>query len=132
MNITDHLTTGEIACKCGCGFGTGIGDFALETAKAFEEICKRTGLACSANVPIIITSGCRCAEHNRDVEGSPKSRHIHGDALDLVCPDCIPYRRFYEICDTVIGEEGGVGWYWPKKNIVHIDTRGRKVRWKQT
>jgi uncharacterized protein YcbK (DUF882 family) len=42
-----------------------------------EEMRGRRG------APIIITSGYRCAAHNRKVGGAPRSLHMYGMAADI-------------------------------------------------
>jgi len=118
-HISQHLTYGEIACKCGCGFGLYDGDFSKSTVRAFEKIRERVG------VPLRVNSGCRCKTHNAAVGGSLDSRHIHGDAMDIDTPDGWTDEAFYTVCDDVIGYAGGVGIY---EGRVHIDTRGKYVR----
>ena len=128
MKITEHLTRGEIACKCRCGFGLHDDDFYYNTALAFEQIrkmvCKYTG----KDTPIRITSGCRCKAHNDRIEGSKNSQHIKGRALDLECPTGVVFDDFKAMCEAVISDSGGVGSY-PKKNMIHIDLRGERKRW---
>lgn len=38
------------------------------------------------NVPMLISSGYRCAELNALVGGSPNSAHRYGYAMDFICP----------------------------------------------
>lgn len=128
MNISQHLTAKEVSCKCGCGYCSKPENFSCKTALAFEEIRRAVSEKIGKDTPIIISSGCRCPEHNYNIGGAVNSRHMHGDALDLVCPEGISYEDFYDICDKVIGNKGGVGKYL-NKNIVHIDTRGERKRW---
>lgn len=40
-----------------------------------------------AGIPFRITSGYRCARHNRDVGGVADSAHTLGLAADIACPD---------------------------------------------
>ena len=35
--------------------------------------------------PFIVTSAYRCKEHNKDVGGHPKSAHMKGRAIDILC-----------------------------------------------
>jgi uncharacterized protein YcbK (DUF882 family) len=71
--LSRNLTTGEITCRCGCGFNA----ITPETIDTFQAIRDHAGR------PIIITSGCRCARHNASVGGVAKSAHITGQALDM-------------------------------------------------
>ena len=38
-----------------------------------------------AGVPFHITSGFRCGSHNREVGGRENSRHMTGEAVDILC-----------------------------------------------
>ncbi len=86
---------------------------------------------------IQVNSGHRTPNHNQKVRGASKSRHLHGDALDLKIGDvngdhritAEDKKRVLEICeDYIIQDKGGVGRY-PGTMIIHIDTRGKKARW---
>ena len=120
--ITEHLTRGEIECHCGCGKGLKDNDFKIHVAQAFEQIRQRIGK------PLAVSSGCRCESWNELQGGTDHSQHLLCNALDLICPSSIDYEKFYQICVSVIGDGGGVG-YYPDKNFVHIDLRGWKARW---
>ena len=140
MNITKHLTRGEIACHCGCGYGLETNDLHYVVAQIFEEIRERVSEDRGIDTAIDILSGCRCWKHHvaiykaisirlkRIVEPPKESKHLKGLALDLQCPEGYDYEKFYQICVSVIGDGGGVG-YYPDKNFVHIDLRGWKARW---
>lgn len=117
--ITEHLDESQVACKCGCGFKS----LSMRTAKAFEEIWNKF------EVPLVISSACRCEKHNQAVGGAKNSQHVKGTALDIRTPEGIDYDNFYNACESVIGDTGGVGYYASKK-FVHIDTRGHKARWR--
>lgn len=63
----------ELKCRCGCGLYN-ITEEMEETLDAVREL---------AGVPMVVNSGCRCEEHNRDVKGSPTSSHLKGIAVDI-------------------------------------------------
>lgn len=74
-NNIKHFKQSEFACKCGCGFD----NVNLKLVKILDEIRDYFGQ------PIVVTSGCRCANHNAKQKGSsPNSRHISGKAADIV------------------------------------------------
>lgn len=126
--LSDHLTVGEIQCKCGCGYGRSEGDISPEIVAIFEQIRKQLRKAIGQETPLIISSGCRCRQHNRAIGGAKKSRHLVCDALDIRKPNAIDYDTFYEICDQAVGDKGGVGKY-KSKSFVHVDARGYYQRW---
>lgn len=75
--------------------------------------------------PPVLTSGHRDRVRNSHIEGAAKdSKHITGDALDLVIPEVssLQVARF----GAWLGA-GGVGWY-PSKGFTHLD-RGRLRTW---
>ena len=47
--------------------------------------------------PLVINSGYRCPELNREVGGAPTSQHIKGEAADVACDD--PYALARLACD---------------------------------
>lgn len=73
-------------CPDGCGRAPAPSDLLLETLDAIRE---RYG------EPVRVTSGVRCAEHNRRVGGVPNSEHLTGEAADLAVPNGTA--RFYLI-----------------------------------
>ena len=71
-DISKNFNRSEFACKCGCGFET-VDTWILD---ACQLIRHQFGSA-------IITSGCRCPEHNKKVGGKPNSKHVQGCAADI-------------------------------------------------
>lgn len=72
-----HFERNEFACKCGCGFD----NINLKLPQILENIRSHFG-----GRPVIITSGCRCANHNAEVGGVQGSRHVLGKAVDFYIP----------------------------------------------
>lgn len=72
-NNINHFKQSEFTCKCGCG----LNRIDLRLVKILDEIREHY------NKPIIITSGCRCSKHNRNVGGVQGSRHVLGKAADF-------------------------------------------------
>lgn len=72
-NNIKHFKKNEFTCKCGCG----MNNISIELVKVLEEIRNRFGQPCT------ITSGCRCATHNKRVGGVQGSRHVIGKAADI-------------------------------------------------
>ena len=79
------------------------------------------------NAPVTITSGYRCEKHNKSVNGATSSRHIKGQAADIVVKGVTPAKvAAYAESIGVLGiglYEGSDG------NFVHIDTRTTKSFW---
>jgi len=63
----------ELGCPC-CGLVV-YHDEALAALAYFRH---------GVQQPVIVTSGSRCAAHNREVGGSPTSKHLRGMAFDIV------------------------------------------------
>lgn len=93
--------------------------------KLHPELVKRLQfLRCELNHPIVVTSGYRCAEHNKTVGGATDSQHLYGTAADIRV-DGIPPVEVARAAEKYF-QDGGLGIY---KNHVHIDVRGYKARW---
>ena len=72
----------EFACKC-CGQ---LPPLARETVKALvcevlDPVREKLGM------PIVVNSGYRCENHNKDVGGVRNSQHLRGEAADIHCQD---------------------------------------------
>jgi len=92
--LTKNFDRHEFACKCNCGFDD-ISLLLVEKLQQLREVLGR---------PVKVTSGCRCAPHNRGVGGASESAHLGGFAADIACADshekmlmvpaaCIIFRR---------------------------------------
>lgn len=89
--------------------------------EALEEIRAKTGGV------VHVTSGYRPPAYNAAVGGEANSYHIDGLAADIYC-DALSTKKLYDICNSVIGSSGGVG-YYPAQGFVHVDARGYWSRW---
>ena len=87
-----------------------------------EEIRKRAG-----GQQLHVTSGYRPPAYNRKEGGVSNSTHIDGLAADIYS-DYISTEELYDICDAVIGDRGGVG-YYETQGFIHVDLRGYRARW---
>lgn len=114
--FSKHFSAKEFSCKCGCGY-VYKNDALLA---ALEDVRQHFG-----GRPVIINSGCRCRAHNREVGGKENSRHLYGEAADIVVKGVSP-AEVANYCDSVIGDRGGVGRYL---SFTHIDVRGCYARW---
>ncbi len=76
QKLCNGLHSDEFECKCSyksCR-STIIN---IRLIKAYSEFRRILG------VSLIINSGIRCTQHNFDVGGSPRSRHLTGEAIDI-------------------------------------------------
>ena len=78
--------------------------------------------------PITITSGYRCATHNKNIGGASASYHTKGQAADIVVDGIAP-AEVAKYAES-IGVKG-IGLYETAKDgyFVHIDTRTAKSFW---
>ena len=75
--LSPHFNVSEFCCKCGKEHGTLIAD---ELIDKLEQLY--TALGCSK---IIVSSGYRCAAHDKSVGGSGTGQHTLGKAADICC-----------------------------------------------
>lgn len=105
----------ELSCRCGCGFNNASFEFINELL-IIEAIFK---------CDIIITSGCRCKQHNRNEGGADDSQHQYGDCCDFTTTNKDDLQKINDIYSKTW--DGGFH-YYPTKGIIHIDL-GRRRRW---
>lgn len=102
----------EFDCK-------GTGTIALD----FDFLDKLQALRSEWGKPLKIMSGYRSPEHNRNVGGASRSKHMEGIAADIPMPrkDQTSFKRLAE-------KHGfnGIGTY---STFIHIDTRSQRARW---
>lgn len=75
--LSPHFNISEFRCKCGKEHET------LNNPELIEKLEKLfTALNCSK---IIVTSGYRCKQHDKNVGGSGTGQHTLGNAADICC-----------------------------------------------
>ena len=75
--LTPHFNAHEFKCKCGQSHDFQLSD---ELVTKLEQLYKK--LNCSK---IIVTSGFRCVNHDKNVGGSGTGQHTKGNAADICC-----------------------------------------------
>ena len=116
-DISPHFNRSEFECQCGCGFNT----VDVETIAILEDVRQHF------MKPIQITSGCRCAKHNRSIGGAKKSKHIFGNAVDFQVASTDP-ETVYNYIDSKCPNIYGLGLY---SSWVHFDPRAGRARWRK-
>lgn len=115
----EYFTRDEFKCQCGGKYCDG---FPVEPdeqlVRNLDKFRKALG------VPVSISSGVRCAQHNANVEGAANSQHLYGKAADLHSSKTP--EEMYAVAEAVLGDSGGLGIY---KWGIHFDTRSVKARW---
>jgi uncharacterized protein YcbK (DUF882 family) len=79
--------------------------------------------------PIIINSGYRTKQYNKDHGGSPFSQHLKAGAADFKIPGISNYvihRMIEELIFEEFMSQGGLGLY---DEFIHYDVRGFRARW---
>ena len=104
----------KFLCKC-CGLG--------EMNKKFLD--RLATIQFGMQEELVITSGFRCPHHNKEVGGSPTSKHLLGLAADVACTDS--HKRHLLVSLAVRNGIRGIG---IAKGFVHLDQReGPTVLW---
>ena len=119
-STVDNFTENEFKCKC-CG----ICNVNINFLCQLEEARRIAG------IPFIITSGCRCKKHNKEVGGVENSRHISTKHLASSAADIATTtdRRRMVIVRALI-EAGFTSIGLSKKDyFVHVDDDQRLKMW---
>lgn len=72
MRLSENFDSSEFRCSC-CGLFI-RSDILILALERVRVLMRR---------PILISSGTRCEDWNREVGGKPTSRHLHGLAADV-------------------------------------------------
>ena len=111
--LSEHFAAQELACPCDDCDRLVVHWALIELLQRLRE---RVGV-------LVVTSGYRCAEHNRAVGGAESSLHICGMAADIQSENLAPD----QLAPLAKGfGAGGVGLY-PRH--VHVDV-GETRHWK--
>lgn len=111
--LSKDFNRSEFTCKCGCGYNF-INPALVNMLQAIRD---------AMGEPVIVTSGCRCKEHNAKVGGVENSYHLKGLAADITCKSGAS--KLFNVIRT-LREDGrlpelGFCQYYHGKNFVHVD-----------
>lgn len=115
-DLSEHFSREELQCRC-CG-QLKMDSRLLEGLEALRAL---------SGAPIVVHAGYRCARHNAEVGGVPRSEHTLGLAADIHLPG-MSLQRMYELASAVPQfAEGGIGVY--DGDFLHVDVRAHRARW---
>ena len=119
MKLSANFRSEEFACRCGSCSASEDPPMQVAFVMKLQKMRNLYGK------PIRITSGFRCAAHNRNVRGNPSSHHLEGNASDLFALSAS--EKFWLLKYAIeVGFSGiGVG-----RDFIHVDDReGAPVVW---
>jgi uncharacterized protein YcbK (DUF882 family) len=107
--MSKYFTAAELQCQCPRKENGIDPNF----VKRLDELREKFGL------PLVISSGYRCPEHNAAVGGVPKSQHMQGIAADIYTAKMNSVDKYRLLqCVLSLGFTVGV-----KFDLLHVDTR---------
>jgi uncharacterized protein YcbK (DUF882 family) len=110
--LSEHFNRAEFACHhCDQLPAEGISKALLEGLET---------LRIAVGLPIHVTNGYRCKEHNEAVGGVADSQHVQGCAADIWVDGC-PAFELGRLCRDIFD---GVGVY-VADDFVHVDMRSQ-------
>lgn len=122
--ITEHFQFRELVCPC------------CERIKVIPALFKHMELLekirVNLNFPLVVGSGYRCPERNKQVEGKNQSWHllfatdIHPEEFSDNYKDKL--RLMYQ--QAIELNFGGIGLY-ENRGFIHLDMRPNKTRWRE-
>jgi len=113
--LSQHFKSSEFQCKCGKGHDFQIDDELISKLEAIFD-----ALDCSS---ITISSGFRCADHDKAVGGSGTGQHTLGRAADFCCFDAAGKAIVsYRVC-CAAQDAGLRGIARINDSYTHCDTR---------
>ena len=120
IKLSDNFNSNEFDCH-----GNGCCSETIINPKLVEYVQK---IRDHFGKSITVTSGYRCATHNRNIGGATGSRHSKGDAADSVVSGVAP-REVAKYAES-IGIKG-IGLYETSADghFTHVDTRDVKSFW---
>jgi uncharacterized protein YcbK (DUF882 family) len=105
FRLSPHFKLREFQCRC-CGT-VKLSPKLLDMLEVLREEWR---------APLVVTSGFRCVPHNGAVGGAPRSRHLRGEAADILArpAEQMALKRMAERLGFREAIRGG------SKNYVHV------------
>lgn len=108
----ENFSPAEIACR-----GTGQLKLHPEALDRLQALREQLGK------PLIVRSAYRSPQHNRNVGGAPRSKHMDGTAFDIAMGNHDPVAF-----EAAAREVGFLGFgYYPRSGFMHIDLGPARV-----
>ena len=122
-DTTEHFSRADFACPC-CG----IAEPHPLLFVGLEEMRQRAGQG------IIILSGTRCPERNKQIGGGADSSHLikangYSAAADIYVNDTDLLESYCLALSIPQFRSGGIGLYPEGAGFIHVDVRGYRARW---
>ena len=118
-DLSKNFSRHEFACRC-CD-RTEINQRLVDALQELRDL---------AGLPVRVTSGYRCPEHNRAIGGATRSQHLLGTAADISVRGMTSAEMYRLAEDVEAFSNGGIGVY-PDKGFIHVDVRDGRARWGQ-
>lgn len=115
--LSPHFNVQEFRCKCGRPHNIMIADKLVDKLEKLYS-----ALNCSK---IIVTSGYRCTNHDKNVGGSGSGQHTKGNAADICCygQDGQPISSKIVCCTAQDVGFGGIANIDTSYQYTHVDVR---------
>lgn len=117
QQLTTHFAASEFRCPCGNCAAVEIDLALLIVLESVREYYK---------LPVTVTSGHRCRDHNAAVNGAPDSQHLTGHAADIKVAGRSAAMVAAWLAAQPWANRIGLGTY---STFTHVDTRGWPARW---
>ncbi len=114
--ISPHFRVREFACQD----GSNIVLVSDKLINVLEQIREHFGK------PVVVTSGYRTPDWNKEVGGVVNSEHLFGTAADIRVEGVEP-KEVAKYAELLMPYSGGIGYY---RNFTHIDVRDARARWR--
>lgn len=126
MTGSKHFKDSEFRCKDGTDVPEELlGNLHDLQCRYLEPIRE------ALNMPMVIISGYRTVQYNRDCGGKAASKHLGAGACDFTVPGMeikAVAKVVFGLADAGIIPPGGIEVY-EDQGFLHVDNRGVKARW---